>query len=571
MLGFAQKLFLEKGKKLPFKPAQTKKSWPQLEKLIAKRSTGYVDYALTEFLLRKIENASDEVAAFICYMSLATRAGHSCVQVNATAAIPDPMELLKQSSEEPNLLEATEAIAFKESVLKGTAKLPSTLCTQIESENQAVPTPLCQFENRIYFQRYWQAESTFKQHLKRIQTTPPSLNPDLKKVTEQLTELQKEQKLLTEQSAAILQAGHESLFVLSGGPGTGKTYTAGQLIKTWWNAFSEEQQSKFSIALAAPTGKAATNLQRSLESATKDLILFPKIQAQTLHSLLGIRSNKTTQTLLSYDLILVDECSIIDLQLMAALLSAIKPGARLILLGDRHQLSPVGVGNPFANLNAGVELKTCLRSELKDIINFAEAINTGDTKQALQMLSRVIKRLPIKEQASVRSMQEEIISYALPFFSQSSNQFCILTPLREGPFGVNTLNNLIAQRLHHRSPQQEWVVAPIVITKNDYKMNLFNGEIGLLFRKHQEDVQEGDYALFQERKIPALLLPKYEYSYCLSIHKSQGSEFDHVLLLVPEGSEVFGREVLYTGVTRARKQLTVWGHDDVFHKILKTG
>jgi exodeoxyribonuclease V alpha subunit len=113
-----------------------------------------------------------------------------------------------------------------------------------------------------------------------------------------------------------------------------------------------------------------------------------------------------------------------------------------------------------------------------------------------------------------------------------------------------------------------------MIATNDLKLNLYNGEVGVLVRtlsRNRDDypLMEGDFALFSDRKIPALLLPRFEYAYCLSVHKSQGSEFDHVLVLLPDGSEKFGKEMLYTAATRARKKLEVWGNVKTVDKILQ--
>src|SRR5262249_11532711 len=146
------------------------------------------------------------------------------------------------------------------------------------------------------------------------------------------------------------------------------------------------------------------------------------------------------------------------------------------------------------------------------------------------------------------------------------NQFRILTPFRKGPFGYEALNALCHKNLAKTLRLGERSVIPIIVVATDYGLELFNGEVGILVCHHKVNefsaFQKGDYALFpgnslekagqSMRQIPAILLPKFEYAYCLSVHKSQGSEFERVLLLLPEGSEIFGREVLYTGVTRAR-------------------
>jgi exodeoxyribonuclease V alpha subunit len=138
------------------------------------------------------------------------------------------------------------------------------------------------------------------------------------------------------------------------------------------------------------------------------------------------------------------------------------------------------------------------------------------------------------------------------------NRFRILSPLRKGPHGVEAINELFLKKPSH--------AAPIILTKNDRGLELFNGETGVLIRKDlsKPHFQEGDYAIFPGdrpdaiKRVPAVLLPPFEYAYCLSVHKSQGSEFDHVLLMLLEGSENFGNQVLYTGVTRAKRKLEIW-------------
>ena len=336
MLGFAQKLFLDKGGKLPAWPAPARKTWPQIEKFLAKHLIDYFDFALTQFLLRHASEPHEDLAAFICYLSMAVRAGHLCIRIDQCSLTPDPAALVVQMSEESRRNEVNslkiDAQAFALSAFKGSSLIPASLCSEqfheIKSDSS---TPLCRSGNRVYFQRYWQAESQLLQHLERIRSTPPRLLLKKNVASESVKELLQQQLLLPEQASAIIQACESSFFILSGGPGTGKTYTAGHLIRTFWKALSTEQQSSFKIVLAAPTGKAATNLQASLANATAGVSGFPPIRAQTLHSLLGIRSDRNRQqtTQVSADLILVDECSMVDLQMMATLFAAIKPGVVL--------------------------------------------------------------------------------------------------------------------------------------------------------------------------------------------------------------------------------------------------
>jgi len=159
----------------------------------------------------------------------------------------------------------------------------------------------------------------------------------------------------------------------------------------------------------------------------------------------------------------------------------------------------------------------------------------------------------------------------------------MLTPLRKGLLGIDVLNQLFFEAALSRSSRSNCFFAPIMIQNNDHRSGLFNGEVGLLVKTRpatghfQHKLNQNDYAVFASksgeaqdvRKIPALLLPKFDYAYCLSIHKSQGSEFDHVLLLLPEGAEQFGREALYTGVTRARQKLEVWGNGVIIQRMIE--
>lgn len=549
------------------KKSQRAAQWPLIETLIAKNFISKIDAALAKFLLK--QNFNEESAAFLCYMSMALRAGHLCVKMENGSLFPNPENLFPT----PEDLSKANLADFRHMAQKGFLSLPKHLYLDVDGSQ----TPLIRNDTSFYFQRYWQAEALMLSQLERIQRTPATIQPNMERVCTLLNELK---QLLPEQISAIKEGCSKSIFLLCGGPGTGKTYTAGHLIKTFWASISAEEQSRCQIALAAPTGKAAANLQTSLAKATSHLSNFPQIQAKTLHALLEIRSGKPLhrEIPLAADFILVDECSMIDTQMMAALLAAVKPGARLILLGDRFQLPPVGAGTPFSSLVSSlstVELKSCMRSELKPIVDFAAAIQRGDGDAALAILSKNcegIKHVSIQAQ-----VQQTLIDHALSYFKSldfdALNRFCILSPVREGPLGVETLNALIAKKMMHAMRHQKQFIAPIVIMKNDYRLNLSNGEIGLLVQTTDTfgRIHKEDYALFPDReaggsavrKLSALLLPKFEYAYCLSIHKSQGSEFDHVLVLMPKGMEIFGREILYTAVTRARKNLEIWGSSEM--------
>ncbi len=423
--------------------------------------------------------------------------------------------------------------------------LPAGLVTHADQLDPLPSTPLVRVGRLLYLQRLWLQETLFIRGLQELLGREPEVECQADGHIDQLLA---EGRLQSEQALAIRRALSQSVTCITGGPGTGKTYTAGHLI----NMLHLYANRPLKFALAAPTGKAAAALQDNLGR------LCPGIApARTLHSLLGIRPYRLSDPLdppvaLEADVILVDESSMIDVVLMTRLVASVRPGTRLILLGDKDQLPPVEAGCLFGDLTSGVlgdrvvALGRCMRTDLRQLTEFAAAVNGGQGDRAWSLL---------QEGGGLRHV-------ALRDWQAHVEGTRVLCPLRQGPMGVDRLNQQL--RLRFRSSE-----VPIMVTANDPRLELYNGEMGTLVQKNPGGVLErGDYALFQgadgtERRIPALALPRFEQAYCLSVHKSQGSEYDNVLLLLPEGSERFGREVLYTAATRARKRLVVAGDEAV--------
>ncbi|MBA2728378.1 MAG: exodeoxyribonuclease V subunit alpha [Parachlamydiaceae bacterium] len=608
------KLFKQPGEKI--NPSYCS-AWPKLSKLLAKNYLTYIDIAIAEEMLQTPTEENEAAAALICHLSAASRQGHLCIEIEMNGITPSLLSLWEGNKDEGDhelINEQTYRFEtskeIEELVLFGRGKIPAEIITELpisEEDPKALKTFLCIMGSRYYFHRNWYFETLFFYHYQRLFKTPPAIEFDRTIIDTRVSALQKQNKLLKEQADAITNSSYDSLTMISGGPGTGKTYTAGLLVDILCEALQVEQKQTFTIALAAPTGKAAANLQKSLLKAMKGFSGASQPQAKTLHSLLGLRGSEAPiEPLmpLPADLVIVDESSMIDVRLMSYLFAAIKPGARLILLGDPLQLPAVESGSLFADLinsaqliksSASVELKTCLRAELKGIVDFATAIKAGDTPSCLKILEDSsidsgVHRLRF-EQADVK----EICAHALPFFRTNTiskessevllryyDRFRILSPFRKGPYGVESINAKILRELRKDQAAGTPFIAPIILVRTDPRLELFNGEAGVLVRKssvsesiYDGDFAQGDYAIFpsrgegeEVRTIPALLLPAFEYAYCLSVHKSQGSEFDHVLLLLPEGSEVFGREVLYTAVTRARKKLELWDQPGALEKTI---
>jgi exodeoxyribonuclease V alpha subunit len=388
------------------------------------------------------------------------------------------------------------------------------LCIQVEEEKKVV-FPLLQFKDLLYFDKAWKIETIFVEQLKRL-LAAPSTPLSIPVLHAALTEEQRE---------AIRTVFGQTLTVITGGPGTGKTFTAAELV----NAFREANPDA-RVVLAAPTGKAAARLG-----------------GVTLHALLQIRGVDDFQreaAPLFADLVIVDECSMIDASLFARLLRSIRSGTRLVLMGDGDQLPPVGSGTLFADLTQLIpcaRLTQTLRSEDSALIDLARSIQAGGDVESLLKPFRVDLGIGGR---STSAFYDELWNFASEKFR--SAQFQILCSVRRGPRGADALNEMFARRFEGSGRP-----VPIIVVRSRAELNLYNGETGLL---------EGDRAHFSNGRTYSLSeLPAYEIAYCLSIHKSQGSEYDEALLLLPKGSEAFGREILYTAVTRVRKKLYVDG------------
>jgi exodeoxyribonuclease V alpha subunit len=367
-------------------------------------------------------------------------------------------------------------------------------------------------ENRLYLRRNWECENRFLHHFERLKFQKPTFSVDLKDISQE--------PLNEQQKKAIIKAASQIITLFSGSPGTGKTHTACVLIRKFFEMGIRE------IAIAAPTGKAVANMRFALGKIAE------KCTLKTLHSLLS-RKN------LYADLVLIDEASMVDAEMMAALFGAIKDGARLVLLGDKDQLPPIESGHFFSDLaqdpDCVAELTTCLRTEIMEIVNLATKVKRGET-------------IPYRPLPELKKLIHEMAECNVK----------ILTPLKRGLYGVDSLNRLLYEEFKKRGE----IKIPVMITVNDFSRGLYNGDIGIL------DLNEQKAYFSENRVFPENALPRYEYAYALSVHKSQGSEYEKVVVLLPEGSEIFGRQMLYTAITRAKKSLEVLAHEGVIEKLV---
>ena len=388
-------------------------------------------------------------------------------------------------------------------------------CTLLSGNEERFEGAVGRFENLYYLQKNWVLEGQVVRNFLRLMGHVPPLTVGA------------QGSLNADQFRSIQVAFREKVVCLTGGPGTGKSYVIQEMIRR----FSKR------ACVCAPTGKAVSLLREKVAC-----------DVGTVHKILGIKNGKDLlflEKMLPYDMVIVDECSMIDVALWAALLRNVPNEARLILVGDPHQLPPVEAGSLFGELcqfmkkrgKGFAELTTCMRSDREEIFQMTLAVKQG-IPPPYQKLERKIEE-----------WKEEF----------KKGGFRLLSCLRKGPFGVEAIHALMWGEKE----------MPIIITRTDKRLALNNGEMGILIKKSPgHHLGNEDVAIFGEKTFPALLLPPFELAYCLSVHKSQGSEFDRVTLLVPKGSEVFGREILYTGITRARQKIEILADPGVIEACL---
>lgn len=488
------------------------------------------------------------------------------------------------------------------------------------------------------------------------------------------------------QKVAAAVALSRNFAVISGGPGTGKTTTVAKLLAALVNeAVSTAKQNDISghftpsaiavpkIKLAAPTGKAAARLTESIGSAIEKLPVSAEIkaamstQSSTLHKLLGMRPDSTQcqynqHNPLHLDILVLDEASMIDLTLMNHIINALPQGAKLILLGDKDQLSSVEAGavlgdicdvhergyhdaaatilSELTGFEAGVlkikpprltnntsNISDCLCvlqksyrfDKTSGIGQLAKAINSGDQKQLKHIWSshQNIALYPFLNDVQKLSEQENY-QLLIELVAKEYNSYCqalnhsqantktqtnsermvrsiennakmvldafqktrVLAAIREGDFGVYGLNLMIENKLrnHYGLPKNNddlWYHGrPVMVTKNDAASHLNNGDIGICLR--DEQYQENDsqikpklrvYFEMSDGSIKGILpsrMPEHETAFAMTVHKSQGSEFEHtILVLPPQFNPVLTRELVYTGVTRAKLMLSLFASLDV--------
>jgi exodeoxyribonuclease V alpha subunit len=501
-----------------------------------------------------------------------------------------------------------------------TATLPSKLheaaATLPWTQGDASPLVLTEDKQgaRLYLRRAWTAEQNIRLNIAQRLALPCEVPADLQQRLDELF-------TPTSDGAPDMQrlacevAAQNRITLITGGPGTGKTTTVVKLLSLLVRTSPRELQ----IHLAAPTGKAAARLTESISNALTKMPADKRphmpSQAQTLHRLLQTNSRANQVHQLATDVVVVDEASMIDLEMMARLLQAVPPTARLILLGDKDQLASVEAGAVMSQLCTGSLLKaqtvTLTHSHRFDaksgIGQWARAVNAdaADNTPALKALWKDapdwLTTLPLQQSIDGDTPEPDVTRLQLASASDAKlavglrygwrnwlalldahrpsktalaapcsdsqavallnafTEFCVLCAVREGPLGVTQLNTQVEHALG--LGQSAWYAGrPVMVTRNDYALDLMNGDIGLclpgpdgVLRVAFPAVDGGVRWVMPSR------LDSVETVFAMTVHKSQGSEFAHVLLVIPaQESPVLTRELVYTGLTRAKKRLTLW-------------
>lgn len=447
--------------------------------------------------------------------------------------------------------------------------------------------PLIQDGDRLYLARHWQEETRVAASL--LALAQQSFTP-ARAAREALRRYFPEGE--TGQKKAVETALAGALTVIAGGPGTGKTTTVVRLLAV----LAGTSPHPLKIRLAAPTGKAAQRMSESIrrQIPSLDLMVAAAIpqSAETLHRLLGYqagsgRARHDADYPLDLDVLVVDEASMIDLAMMARLLAALPGHARLILLGDPDQLAAVEAGSVFADLCAlrsgpvaarvarlseshrfagdggiGVLAGLCNAGEVDAVLNVL-----GEGGEALYWQSEVdATALLAACKTGFAAYRDAVKSHAAPAAAFAAFQsFRVLCAQREGRTGLDELNRQIAQTLF--APRGEWYEGrPVMVSRNDYAQQLFNGDIGL-FLNGQVWFESNESGV---RALAPALLPAHETAFAMTVHKSQGSEFAEILLALPEAmSAVLDRNLVYTAVTRAKKRVQVWSSVAILEQALQ--
>lgn len=611
-----------------------------------------LDVAFARFLAAQDTAASAVVPLLGALVSRQQADGHLCLDLTTWRQLAE--EFAWPSSWQALVTEAAaDPHALTTSILVATP-----------AHHARGASPLVLDGNRLYLRRYWNHEQRVAQAIGRRLAQAPNA-PE--KLAEQLARLFPAANADAPdwQRIACALAARGAFTVITGGPGTGKTTTVVRLLGLLQTLQRHDSPRPLRIRLAAPTGKAAARLQSSISTQIAQLDVDADVRAtipsqvDTLHRLLGARPDTRrfrhdSGNPLHLDVLVIDEASMIDLEMMSAVLTALPDDARLILLGDKDQLSSVEAGAVLGDLcrraeaghysaataewlrkTTGDRVDAWVRDDAlpldqhvamlrhshrfgadSGIGTLAQAVNEGSATRVRQLLTQPQGDISwMDANADTPRLAELVLEGAAARFASRRDDallqgyrhylewlqrerppanagaaafdtwaggvlerfgsFQLLCALRRGPMGTEGLNRQITDILHREGlidANHEWYEGrPVMVTRNDYSLGLMNGDVGIALRVPDERgalqlrvafevAGDMDDARTRIRFVLPSRLGERETVYAMTVHKSQGSEFDHAALVLPEeSSAVLTRELLYTGITRARRWFSLVG------------
>ncbi|MCJ8169397.1 exodeoxyribonuclease V subunit alpha [Atopomonas sediminilitoris] len=600
------------------------------EQALACRGLRRLDRAVAQFLADQGEQ-DPKVLLAAALTSAQLGHGHTCLDLNR--ALRDSERLLY--AEQPPSPEQAHWLPDW-NVAQWCAALSASrvVATATDAFTDAHPDrPLVLCGQRLYLRRQWQYESHIAAAIEQRLHAEPLPAAVLREQVQPLFNGSAQQP--DWQHIACALAARSAFAVITGGPGTGKTTTVVRLLAVLQTQALASGSGKLRIRLAAPTGKAAARLNESIAGAIAALPVSAAIRASipaevsTLHRLLGPLPDSRqfrhhAGNPLHLDVLVIDEASMIDLEMMAHVLAALPNSARLVLLGDKDQLASVEAGAVLGDLCAAAEAggysaATCawvaeacaadiqpwqaphtpraldqqvamLRHSHRfdsqsGIGQLASAVNQGRlTLSAFNSDDARLITLSGEHDAQLEQLclaEDGYRGYLSALRHAPGNdadeaqwhdwalqrlndfgRFQLLTPLRQGPWGVEGLNLRIANSLLHAgllSAAQGWYAGrPVLMTHNDYSLGLMNGDVGITLNWRDEGLRVAFKVDGALKLVRPSRLPEAQTVFAMTVHKSQGSEFNHTaLVLPPEPSPLLTRELLYTGITRARQRFTL--------------
>lgn len=592
-------------------------------------AAGVLNAADVHVALRLARLGRENSAAVVFATALAVRAvrsGSVCLEVRRMHDIGVDAQGTEESAIDPATLpwpDVDEVIAALRvsPLVCGSAAGPLRPLRLIDPVGGSEAGPL------LYLDRYYRQEETIRQVLTERSTTQPMVDAEL--IRRELDRLFPERGGPGEppdrQRLAAALATTQWTTVIAGGPGTGKTHTIARVLALLV-AHQEAMAGAptLRIALAAPTGKAAARLQESVREQAGDIGL-PDLTAATLHRLLGWQRGGASRfkhnefNRLPYDVIVVDETSMVSLTMMSRLLPAVRPDARLVLVGDPDQLASVDAGAVLADLVAGPiagqanpALEKILGSEMRDtaahpdalsgrererlrggivrltrgrrfggrIAELAVAVRAGDADTAMELLLAGGDELSLHTPEDITDVRRDVLRAAQSATDAAveGDAIAALTALeshrllcahRQGPYGVERWDRLAASWVGAAGistdpgPGHWYPGQPLLVTANDHEARIYNGDTGVIVRAPDGTLR----AALQRGTEPYLVhptqFPGVTTVYAMTIHRSQGSQYDDVSVVLPgPESTLLTRELLYTAITRARRHVRVLGTEE---------